>query len=88
MNLKERIAYFRQTCSQQNPKSIMEALEIITELRSIDQRNQGNLSRALGLTQGCLHIKDMEDFDKSGLVKNLEEIQELLTKTLESDDRN
>ena len=44
-----------------------------------------NLTRALGLVQGSLKIKDMKEFDKEGLVKILEEIERLLnTYTLKS----
>lgn len=38
-----------------------------------------SLSRALGLIDGCLHIKEMKDFDKNGLIANLEEIKKILT---------
>jgi len=40
--------------------------------------NKQNLSRSIGLIEGLLHIKDMQDFNKEGLVGVLEEIKELL----------
>lgn len=45
------------------------------------------LARALGLVKGCLRAKDMEEFDKRGLIKNLEEVEKLLTEISESDDK-
>lgn len=72
----------------------IKSLEIIKELEAIVEiqlqkitSNRNNLATALGLLKGCLHIRNMEDFDKDSLIKNLEEIEQLLTKILNEDDR-
>lgn len=35
---------------------------------------------ALGIIEGCLMIKEIENYDKAGLIKNLEEVREILIK--------
>lgn len=47
---------------------------------------ENNLHRALGLIRGSLLIKDMEEFNKEGLINNLKEVEEILTKIVESED--
>lgn len=47
---------------------------------------EAKLARALGLTEGCLRIKEMAEFNKDGLVKNLEEVREILIKEVENDE--
>lgn len=42
-----------------------------------------SLSRALGLIEGALEIKNMEDFNKEGLIRNLEEIRDILKANLD-----
>lgn len=42
-----------------------------------------SLHKALGLTKGLLHIKDMDDFLEEGLVSGLEEIEAILSEYLE-----
>ncbi len=51
--------------------------EVIAELKK-----HINLNRALGLVRGSLYAKDMTDFNKEGLIKNLEEVEKILTEFL------
>lgn len=48
-------------------------------------KSQMKLYTALGLLEGCLYIKEMEEFDKDGLIRNLKEIKLILTKYLDND---
>lgn len=49
-------------------------------------KNLLKLSLALGMTQGCLHIKNMENFEKKGLIKSLEQIEKILTEILQEEE--
>lgn len=44
-------------------------------------------ARALGLARGCIRIREAEEFNKNGLINNLEEIEKVLSKFEESDDK-
>lgn len=59
-----------------------ETAEYNRQLREENEKLKNNLPRALGIIQGSLHIKDMEEFDKKGLVSNLEEVKKILTEIL------
>lgn len=50
-------------------------------------KDRAKLSTALGLIEGSLAIKNMEEFEKEGLIKNLEEVRKLLTEISENYDR-
>lgn len=63
-----------------------ENIKRLNSRNPMTNKAKSNLARALGLIQGCLHIKDMEEFDKAGLVKNLEEVEKLLTEIMENED--
>lgn len=45
------------------------------------------MARARGLIQDCLHIKEMEEFDKAGLVKALEKVEKILTELTKENDK-
>ena len=45
------------------------------------------LSRAIGLTQACISIEDMRDFNLKGLLLNLKEIEKLLTEIMDENDK-
>jgi hypothetical protein len=48
-------------------------------------KNKENLTRALGLIKGCLFIKELEKFNKEGLIQILEEVQQLLNEVIKND---
>lgn len=49
-------------------------------------KQKSDLARAIGLTQGILHIRDWKDFDKKGLIIILEEIDNILNGLMEEND--
>ena len=51
---------------------------------NIDNKFQieNKLSRALGLLEGSLYIKEREDYNKAGLVQSLEEIKSIIEEVL------
>jgi hypothetical protein len=48
----------------------------MTETEQLKQKTR--LARTLGLIEGCLYVKEMEDFNKAGLILNLEEVRDIL----------
>lgn len=53
------------------------------ELPNEDEKTKNILlARALGLIEGALEIKNMEDFNKEGLIRSLEEIRDILKQNL------
>lgn len=54
------------------------------DVKLIQQKTR--LATSLGLIKGCLMVKEMEDYDKAGLIKNLEEVREILIKEVGNDE--
>lgn len=74
MDNSKNISYLMDWNSTDWKEKLGEALSIIKELQEENRQLIQDLPRALGLLEGVVMFKDMEEFNKEGAIKIIEKV--------------